>query len=313
MKRLFPKLFLLFACMGPLFSCTNEAHDDSIDIVVSIYPEFEWMKAVIKDVNEKVNLTLLMDSGSDLHSFQPTIADIGKIQKSDLFVYVGGESDEWVGDVMENKTNKDLKTISLVDVLGDKARDEERVTGMQDHEEGGDEKDEHVWLSLRNASLFVDEFAKAMGEIDGSHADSYRKNADEYKAKLSTLDERYGETVSNSPNKTLLFADRFPFLYLTKEYGINYYAAFSGCSAETEASLTTIKFLVDKIDELGLRYVMKIDGSGNELPNAVINSTKTRDQKILTLDSIQSTTTKSNASYLSIMESNLKVLEEALS
>jgi zinc transport system substrate-binding protein len=241
-----------------------------------------------------------------------------KISTCDMFIYVGGESDEWVEDALKEATNKDMIVINLMDLMGDAAKEEEMVEGMQ--EEGGDDEegpeyDEHVWLSLRNASLLTNAISTAIQEMDPANADQYQANTAAFVEKLEALDEEYTAAVSGAQFNTLLFGDRFPFRYLADDYGLSYYAAFVGCSSETEASFATVTFLAQKMDELALPAVMTIEGTDHRIAETIIQSTESKDQEILTLDSMQAVTAKdveNAATYLSIMESNLSVLKDAL-
>lgn len=293
--------------------------DDMISIVTTIFPEYDWVKNVLGDNPAKAELTMLLDNGVDMHSYQPSADDILKISACDMFVYVGGESDEWVEDVFTDASNPDMVVINLMDILGDNVREEETVEGMQDsgpeEETEEEEYDEHVWLSLRNAELIVDSIAGAMEQIDEANAQIYRSNADSYIDKLRELDEKYKAETASAPNKTLLFGDRFPFRYLVDDYGLSYYAAFAGCSAETEASFNTIVFLSEKADELKLGTVLTIDGDDTKIAETICKNMNNPDTKILILDSLQSTTIKDaekGVSYLSVMENNLSILKEAL-
>ena len=296
--------------------------DGHLRIVATIFPEYDWVRAVLGDNPAGAELKLLLDKGVDMHSFQPTADDMLMIAECDLFLYVGGESDGWVRDALENAVNKDMAVIDLLEALGDAAKEEELAEGMQAEEEEGEdgeeseaEYDEHVWLSLRNAAAIVPEIAAALEALDPANAGAYRANAEAYLEKLDALDKAYAAAAADAPVKTLLFADRFPFRYLTEDYGLNYYAAFAGCSAETEASFETVTFLAKKLDELGLRAVLTIEGSDKRLAETIIGNTRTKDQTILTLNSMQSATpdlAQTGATYLSVMEDNLAVLKEAL-
>ena len=302
-----------------------ETEDKSLKIVTTIFPEYDWVKTVLGDKASNDELTLLLDNGVDLHSYQPTAEDIVKIQECDMFVYVGGESDEWVTDVLASAENPDMSVINLLDVLGDSVKAEEIVEGMEhehEHEEADEdeheheeEMDEHVWLSLRNAELLCGSIADELGKIDPANADTYKKNAQAYKDELAALDKEYEAAVAAADKKTLLFGDRFPFRYLVDDYGLDYYAAFTGCSAESEASFETIIFLAEKVNELKLGAIMTIEGPDHDIAETVKNATESKDQKILSLNSMQSTTShdiKAGVTYLSIMEKNLEVLKEAL-
>ena len=350
-------IILLVAAMlmVSLLSACNSAQassnkDEKLQIVTTIFPEYDWTVNVLGENYANADVTLLLDNGVDLHSFQPTAADILKISNCDLFIYVGGESDEWVDDVLRDKMNKNMVVVNLLDVLGDSVKEEEIVEGMQaeeehdhahedaddhDHEDGDDhdtehdhedgeehehdeeeiEYDEHVWLSLRNSATLVGEIANALGKADPSHAKDYQANAKAYQEKLNALDAKYQEVISDAKVKTVLFGDRFPFRYLVDDYGLSYYAAFVGCSAETEASFETIMFLANKTDELGLPAIMTIEGKDHRIAETIRDNTKAKDQEILTMDSLQATTLRdyaNGATYLRVMEMNLDVLKQAL-
>lgn len=299
----------------------KDNNDKQVKVVTTIFPEYDWVKEIAGDEVSKMDLTILLDNGVDLHSYQPTADDIMKISDCDLFIYVGGESDAWVEDALKEAVNKDMKVINLLDVLGSSVKEEEVVEGMEaeeDEEDGAEEEpeyDEHVWLSLRNAKVLCGAIADALAEIDTENADTYQENEKAYADKLDELDKKYQETVDSASQKTLLFGDRFPFRYMVDDYGLSYYAAFVGCSAETEASFETITFLAGKTDELGLKNIMTIEKSDQKIAKTIIENTKEKNQGILTLDSMQSTTSddvKKGATYFSIMENNLNVLQEAL-
>lgn len=341
MKKIFAVLLtivmiasLLTACGGTTADNKTEAESTgsdtpstgSIKIVTTIFPLYDWVREVARD-DVDIDIDLLLDNGVDLHSYQPTAKDIMDISDCDIFLYVGGESDEWVDETLVQADNKDMIVLDLIDVLGNKAKEEEIKEGMQGEEEDEDEDedkeseeedpeyDEHVWLSLKNAALFTQSIADALKKVDSQHADAFQTNADSYIEQLGALDTQYQETVDNAAVKTLLFGDRFPFRYLTDDYGLDYYAAFVGCSAETEASFETILFLANKVDELGLKNIMQIESADGSIANTIKENTKSKDQQILTLNSIQSVTSdriEAGETYLSIMQSNLEVLKQAL-
>ena len=313
--------FVLFLSLCPVSGLAEEA--GKIRVVTTIFPIYDWVREIAGDTGN-TEITLLLDSGVDLHSFQPSAQDILKVATCDLFIYVGGESDEWAEDALAEAVNPDMVVISLVEALGENAKAEEIVEGMQaeeaeeEGEEGEEEEpeiDEHVWLSLRNAQVFTSAIADALAQKDPANADSYRANAEAYGAKLAALDAAYAEAVDSAAHKTLLFGDRFPFRYLTDDYGLAYYAAFAGCSAETEASFETVIFLAKKTDELQLPAVLTIEGKDHRIAETIIGSTADKNRKLLTLNSMQGTTAndiEQGATYLKIMEDNLAVLKEAL-
>lgn len=488
-------ILCLSACKDNI---TNTSQEDKIQIVTTIFPEYDWVKEILGDKIEQAEITMLLDNGVDLHSYQPTTEDIMKISTCDLFIYVGGESDRWVNDALKEATNKDMKVINLLDVLGDSVKIEEMVEGMQEEDHGhshshneeitmdnienrtlsdfdgkwkslypyllngdldeyceykaendedsttnketyiekyksswvsdvnnitindnyiaftyndgntvsaeykyagynikvddngkissvryqfetdsndapkyvqfndhsyestkaqhfhvyfGDEsfdklmdletnpffvkdvlsvneiieelmghnheeeKDEHVWLSLKNTEILCKAISNALQEIDPDNKETYFKNTSAYIEKLMALDSEYCKVVDNAAHKTILFGDRFPFRYFVDDYGLSYYAAFVGCSAETEASFETITFLAGKVDELSLNSILTIEKSDQKIAKTIVQNTHSKDQNIMALDSMQSITTKdvsNGATYLSIMESNLEILQEAL-
>lgn len=503
MKKYISILLAAVMAVGCLAGCgqknSNEQADNTDDgklkVVTTIFPEYDWVKEIAGDEISNIDLTMLLDNGVDLHSYQPTSEDILKISDCDLFVYVGGESDSWVDDALKNATNKDMQVINLLDVLKDSIKTEESMPGMQaeeghnhgyahfedsdvqdrtlsdwdgdwqsvypylqdgvldevmekkaesgektaeeykeyyengyktdvsqitidaenntmcfvkngvaskatyeykgyqiyDYESGsrgvryffeatsGDadapkyvqfsdhgiapgkaehfhiyagndgfdalseemenwptyypadmsgkeiaedmleheekEYDEHVWLSLKNAQTLCKAIAEALETADPEHKDVYAANVDSYLEKLSSLDGQYQDAVANASQKTLLFGDRFPFRYMVDDYGLKYYAAFAGCSAESEASFETISFLAKKVDELGLKNIMTIENSDQKIAKTIRDNTKDKNQEILSLDSMQSTTSedvKNETTYLSVMESNLDVLKKAM-
>ncbi len=480
---------------------STAASGQKLKVVTTIFPEYDWAKAVLGDKAENAELTLLLKSGVDLHSFQPSAEDIAKISEADLFIYVGGESDGWVDDALKEAKNKNMKVINLMEVLGDKAKEEEMKEGMQEseheHSHGkevstfedsevkdralsdwkgewqsayplaksgaldeafkekaektgkmtaeeykayylkgyetdiakinidGDtisftdesgktvksaykylgtyiqnwstgtkaamyrfeaedknsgapiyveindhmiepaepehfhirfsnesfdaikdpesywptfypaamtaeevndelaghdhheetEYDEHVWLSLKNAELYVNKIAEDLSALDAANTENYKKNAEAYNKQLSELDTQYAEVVKNAANKYLLFGDRFPFRYLVDDYGLDYSAAFVGCSADTEASFETVRFLAEKVDEKKLNNILVIENSDQKIANTIQQNTQEKNQKILVLDSMQSVTEKNIAdgeTYLGVMQKNLEVLKQAL-
>ena len=318
MKKITALLLALLMLAGVLAGCgkqndTNKT--DKLSIVTTIFPEYDWVREILGDKADSAEITMLLDKGVDLHSYQPTADDIIKLSDCDLFVYVGGESDGWVDDALKSAANKDRKVINLLEVLGDSVKEEETVEGMQEEEEDHEEKeyDEHVWLSLKNAKTLVGAISESLQELDPDNKDTYAANADAYGQKLSALDAEYQKAVSAGTYKTLLFGDRFPFRYLVDDYGLSYYAAFVGCSAESEASFETVSFLARKVDEGKLPCVLTIEGKNHKIAETVVQNTAGKNQKILTMDSMQSTTSQDVATtYLSLMAKNLDVLKEAL-
>ena len=331
MKKLISVILCLLLALSALSGCASpapseKAAEGKLSIVATIYPIYDWVLQILGDRADQAQVTLLMDGGVDLHSFQPSVDDIVRISTCDLFLYVGGESDAWAEAALKEAANKDMLSISLMGTLGDSVKEEEIVEGMEDdHDEGPGEHedgehdepeyDEHVWLSLKNAAVLCRAIAAALGQIDEEHRAAYAANADAYIEKLDGLDGQYRAAVEASRHRTLLFGDRFPFRYLTEDYGLGYYAAFVGCSAETEASFETVVFLANKLDELGLPAILQIEGSDGSIARTILENAKSENLSILTLDSMQAVSAQAGEAaggYLGIMEKNLEVLKAAL-
>lgn len=297
----------------------QQQNTTKLKIVATTFPQYDWIREIIGKDNTNVDLQLLMKNGGDLHSYQPTAGDIANIADANLFVYVGGESDEWVDDALEEKTNKDMKVINMMQTLGDDIDEEEE--GLEDHDHDHDhdhhdeiEYDEHVWLSLKRAQKIVKAIADELVELDPTNAKKYQANAEAYIAKLAALDKSYESTVNTVKDKTWIFADRMPFHYLAKDYGITTYAAFNGCSTETNASFNTIVTLAKYADEFGINHIMTIESSDHKLAKAVIENTAEKNQEILTLNSLQSVSQSDidkGLTYYGAMEENLKVLAQS--
>lgn len=329
----------------------EKGNSNKISIVCTTFPQYDWVKNILGEEAERFNVTLLLDNGVDMHSYQPAVKDIATAGSSDLFIYVGGESDTWVEDALKEAKNKDLKAINLMETLDNFVKEEEVVEGMQEerkslghsHEKSSKEKqeqtqkeshensqeingqkeaadeepeyDEHIWLSIRNAEIMVKNIEKAIEQFDSDNAKVYQNNAENYIKKLDTLDKQYANTIQNAKYKAILFGDRFPFRYMADDYDLKYYAAFAGCSAETMAGFETVTFLAKKADELQLPVILTIENSDGRIAEAVKSNTTKKNQKILAMNSLQSVTKEQLAdgiTYLQVMQENLSVLSEAL-
>lgn len=302
--------FLLAALLLlPLLAACGAAPEkgEELQIVTTIFPLYDWTKNLLGERADGVSLTMLLDDGVDMHSFQPSVADMIAVSTCDLLIYVGGEADEWIADALAERANPDMIALDLLEVLGDRALEEELVEGMEGEAE--DEPDEHIWLSPRRARVLCAAIRDALIELDGEHSRAYEAAFAVYDAKLERLDAAYRSTADTSARHTLVFADRFPFRYLTEDYGLDYYAAFAGCSAETEASFATVFFLADKAKELGLSRLCVIETSDGKLARAVIENAG-GGLETLTLHSMQGAV--GDGDYLSLMEQNLEAIREAL-
>ena len=327
---MFKKLLALSAVTAVLFtgcSAGNTAgavsqKPDKLSIVCTLFPEYDWTKELLGGQDDNIELTYLLNSGLELHTYQPNAQDMITISECDMFVYIGGESESWVDDALREVTNPDMKVIRLMDIIGNSVKEEEIKEGMEAEAEEEDadseeetEYDEHVWLSVRNAGIICKALCDTLCELQPEQADTYRANLEAYTQKLDALDKDFADMADSASVKTVVFGDRFPFRYLVDDYGIDYYAAFVGCSAETEASFETITFLAEKLDELQLDTVFTIENADNSIANAIISSTENKNQQIAVLNSMQSVNADAiagGASYLTIMQDNLQVLKEAL-
>ena len=315
-KKYLCALFAALTALTLLFaSACDFSSDGKLHIVCTIFPQYDWVRELTEGA-DNVEVTLLEDSGADLHNFRPSAADKVSILNSDLFVYTGGESDDWARTLLEN-ADKDVRSLDLIEALGDRALTEEEgieESGEHDHEHE-DEVDEHIWLSVQNAKVLVSAITEELCGVDEENAALYQSNAASYLAELSDLDELFEETVSSAKRSVLVFADRYPFRYLAHDYGLTCYAAFSGCSAESEASFATILALVRHVEENALPYVMVLENSTQGIAKQVIDNTKSKDQGILVLNSLQSVTREdieNRATYLGLMKEDLAVLKTAL-
>lgn len=331
MKHIVYRKFFVCAVLMSLSAAAFAAAKKSI--VCAGYPEYDWVMNILGN-KSSFTVTLLQNNGTDLHSYQPSVRDMAVVSGCDMLVHVGGESGAWIADAVKTARNRNMIVVNMMEVLGDRVREEEIVEGMEHHDEHeghephGDhtghhhhdddedvEYDEHVWLSLRNAMLLTQYISGKIQRLDPANAGVYRANAEAYVAQLAALDAEYARAVAASGRDTLLFGDRFPFRYLTEDYNLKYYAAFAGCSAESEASFETIAFLANKLDALGLNAVLTIEKSDRKLAKTVISNSRRKHLEILELDSLQSVTArelKGGRTYLSAMKANLEVLKKAL-
>ena len=313
MKKRF--LIILSALALLLSGCAQPQSDKKLQVVAAIFPEYDWVRQIAGD-DDSVELTLLVDDGVDPHSFQPAVSDMVTAANCDLLIYGGGESDQWLTKL--EATNPNRETLVLLPLLGAQAHREEVVEGMEAHEEGeaedDAEMDEHVWLSLRNASLFCQAITDALCRLNPGKADTYRANLAAYQQQLDALDKDYRSAMDASPNRTIVVCDRFPFRYLVEDYGLSYYAAFPGCSAETGASFETVVFLSNKVKELNLSALLVTESSDGRMAKTVAQNAGCADMPVLTLNSMQSVSGESakRLDYLTVMSENLRVLKQAL-
>ena len=316
MKKIITLTTIIFSAIFIFSGCSPQSNDQDgkINVICTVFAPFDWTRELIKGSENNFNLTMLTDNGTDIHNYQPSAEDIIKISTADIVIYIGGTSDSWVNDALEN-AKPSVKAINMLDVIGNRAKIEEFADGMDEEHKHSIEYDEHVWLSLKNAKLITQSITQALTEILPDEQELFLKNEESYLGALSLLDKNYENAVENSAYDTLIFTDRFPFSYLLNDYKINYYAAFPGCSAESEASFETVAFLANKLDELKLPAVIIIDNGNKNLAQTVIDNTQDKNKKILSLNSLQSVNKSdidAGMTYLSVMEDNLATLKQAL-
>ena len=332
MKKLFLIILAAAVAIFPLSGCgsstsTSVAPEKDIsrlNIVATIYPQYDFAREI---TGGSANVTMLLPPGAESHTYEPAPQDIIAIQNCDLFVYVGGESDVWINDILDSMGDKAPETLKLMDCVT--TVEEETVEGMEnehehedadsddhdhedvDHEHEEVEYDEHVWTSPANAIKIVHSMTEAISALDSPNAETYAKNADAYIQKLTALDNDFSEVVKTAARKTIIVGDRFPFRYLADELGLDYFAAFSGCSSETEASAATVAFLTDKVKAEGIPAVLYIEFSNHKIADSIAEATGARTLLLhschnVTKDEMQS------VSYLSLMQQNVETLRQAL-
>lgn len=291
-------------------SSSSSAEDDgTISVVATIFPQYDFVRQVAGD---KVELTMLLSPGSESHSYEPTPQDIIKIQNADVFIYVGGESDEWVKGILDSMDTSDMQLISLMDIAYVVV--EEHVEGMQggDSDEEEAEYDEHIWTSPVNAIKVVDYITDTLSDIDSANENYYRENAEAYTLELTALDKQFREVVYSGVRDTIIFADRFPLRYFADEYGLTYYAAFPGCSTETEASAATVAFLIDKVNDEEIPVVFYIELSNEKMADTIAESTGAEKRLFHSCHNITKADFDAGVTYLELMQQNVENLREAL-
>lgn len=331
---------ILVLCMSLLSGCARPvttAEKDENVILCTTFAAYDWVREILGDT-DTFTCRMLVDNGVDLHSYQPSAQDIMKIANCRMLVYVGGESDTWVSDALAESGNEDIVAVSLLDLVGDRALNEVELEGVEehhhhdhededhdheaepaDHADGqntaeDDHYDEHVWLSLKNAIVCTETLADAITELDFDNAKQYAANAKIYTGKLEALDDDYQTMRDRATQTTILVGDRFPFLYLAEDYDIHYFAAYSGCSADVEASVHTVTYLAQKLQEYNLPAIYVVDNGTDSLANTIAESADMQPE-ILHLSSMQSVTKddiEKGCTYLSYMEENLQMLREGL-
>ena len=307
-----------------------------LQIVTTNFPSYDFARAITK---EDAEVTMLVKPGAETHSFEPSPQDIITIQNADLFIYTGGDSDEWVDGILESVQNKNFHVFKMMDAVN--LIEEETVEGMQEeehehdhadadhgneeadhdhekadqaeeHEEEGPEMDEHVWTSPKNAITIVEKLEETLSGLDESHKDSFKANSESYVKELEELDKSFKEVVDSGKRKEIIVADRFPFAYFCKEYGLSYFAAFPGCSTDTQPSAATIAFLTDKVKEDKIPVVFHIEMGNEDMVNAISRDTGAKKMLLNSVHNVTDSDFKAGKTYVDLMKPNVDALKEAL-
>ncbi len=294
-------LLLLSACGQATFQ------NDRLSIVTTIFPPYDFARQITGD---NADVTMLLSPGSEVHSYEPTVKDLAAIQKCDIFVYIGSDSDKWVEKMLSSVGRDDIITIKMTDCVSLQSTD--HIEGMQDENHAHEDADEHVWTSLRNARKIADAICDAACKKDARNADCYRENMSAFADKLSALDAEITDIVSCAKKDTLVFSERFPFLYFAKDYGLKYYAAFHGCAVENDVSFATIAFLVSKINELSLNTVFYTEFSTEKIADTICEGTGAKKALFHSCHNVSRADFDSGVTYLDLMRANAAALKEAL-
>lgn len=301
-------LFILTSCHSGEVS---EKADDKINIVTTIFPSYDFAREIAGE--SRANIKMLLKPGAEAHSYEPTPQDIIAIQNCDVFVYVGGESEEWVKNILSSIDTSNMSIIAMIDCVD--AVEEEVVEGMQGAEDKyayEPEYDEHVWTSPINAIKITERISEAIINKDIKNKEYYQQRTLSYIEKLRELDREFREAADSARTKTIIFGDRFPCRYFADEYGLKYYAAFPGCSSETEASARTVSFLIDKVNDENIPVVMYPELSNKKVAVTICESTGAKALQFNSCHNVTSDEFKDNVSYLSLMKENAETLKEAL-
>lgn len=310
MKKILTVLFITFLII--LTGCGKKESNTKYNIISTTFPGYDFARAVVKD-SEDISVKMLLSPGGEIHDYDPTPQDIIDIKNCDLFIYVGGESDAWIEDILSDIDLNKTKVIKLMDLVN--LYEEEIIEGMEEeshHEEEEVEYDEHIWTSPKNAIKIVEKLKEEIINIDNENSDIYRNNATNYINDLTTIDEGIREIVNNAKRRELVFGDRFPLRYFTEEYGLDYKAAFPGCSHETEASAKTLSYLIEYVKNNNIPVIFKIELSNGKIADTIAKETNA---KVLEFHSAHNITKKdfdNGLTYIDFMKKNIDALSQAL-
>mgnify|MGYP004476281575 FL=1 len=314
------RIFLIFLIILLLTGCAPlQQQTDKTKVVATIFPLYDFAREIAGDDAE---VKMLLKPGAEVHSYEPTPQDIIAIQNCDVFLYIGGESDEWVRNVLESIDTTHMQVVALMDSVeaAEEAEGGFAWNGEHEHNENdahihGEqsmEYDEHIWTSPKNAMLMAEAIGKALQAADRSHADGYESRATAYAEKLRQLDQDLTKTVAEAERNTIIFADRFPFLYLVRDYGLNYYAAYPGCSSEAEPSAATVAAIIEKVNETGVPIIFYIELSNRLMANTIAEATGAEELLLHSCQNVSKEEFDRGESYLSLMNQNIVNLRKAL-
>ena len=299
---------MLFLCVVTVCACTQTGNEDGISVVCTSFAPYDLAREIAGD---GVSVKMLLSPGADSHSYDPTPKDILAVNKCDVFIYVGGESDVWVEDILSSVDNPDMKIVRLIDCT-EELYHEEHKEGMEHDHGTEDEYDEHVWTNPRNAAIICEKIAEALCAVDTENADKYNENLSAYKAELTSLDEAFKKVVAEGNRKTLVFGDRFPLIYFVKAYGLDYYAAFPGCASDTEPSGATVAFLINKVKEGNIPVVFHIELSTGKIADTICEATGASKMQFNACHNITKADLEAGVSYIDLMWDNVEALKSAL-
>lgn len=311
-------LLIIFITAFSFSSCSSDKENvkkdsSKISVVTTIFPYYDFTRSIAGD---KADIKLLLSPGSEPHSYEPSPSDIVAIENCDVFIYNGGESDEWVENVLESIENKNMKVMRMmdyVDLLYEQNVDhDEHNHEHEEHDEHVEEYDEHIWTSIRNAEKLTDAIYDELSSCDFANKEIYAKNRDTYISKLQTLDSEISEIVSNAKRITVVFGDRFPFLYFVTDYSLEFECAFPGCSSETEPSISTVTHMIDFTRKNQVPVVFYLEFSNGKVAKLISEDTGAKTMRFSSCHNVTKDEFADGASYIYLMEQNAKALKEAL-
>lgn len=281
-----------------------ERSTGKISVVTTIFPYYDFARSVSKGT---CDVDMLLKPGSDVHSFEPTPSDILKIRNADLFIYNGGESDEWVDSILESLGDTDKPVVmKMTDYV-------KSLTEMDADHHAEDEEDEHIWTSLDNAKTLVSKISDEVSKLDSKNKSIYHRNGLDYIEKISKVQSEIENTVNSSESKKIVVGDRFPLLYFATEFSLDWECAFPGCSTETEPSLDRLSKLTDTIEKDKIKTILKLEMSENKVADTLADETNTKVRTFYSAESVSKEDFANNVTYVDLMERNNNALKEALS